>query len=312
MRSPPALRQYALLLILACAVSQAGTAPPPEDVDSGSSCLTPSVKEPPPPPDPSGRKTVTGAGAHFSWIVFEYLRPALERRHNVRLHLHGRESMLGAGCNAGIKKAKENREGNETFGFVCCPLSEEEVQAEGLTVYPLALEPLLILLNRDNPVEDLSVEEVRAIFRGDIRNWKEVGGNDQPIVLVFRPHCSKRPGHWKTILPTLDLFRKDRLSVRSEAEVVKRVSDFAEGIGNVGATWDFAVEDRVKVIKVSGMAPTAEALEAGRYPFHQQLSAVTHGKVSKELDALLRDAQTSDELRQVARQYELVPLNAAR
>ncbi|NIP72497.1 MAG: hypothetical protein GWO16_05450 [Gammaproteobacteria bacterium] len=259
-----------------------------------------------------GRKTVTGAGAHFSWIVFEHLRPALERRHNVRLHLRGRESMLGAGCNAGIKKSRENRPGNETLGFACSPLSDEEVQAEGLTVYPTALEPLLILVNRANPVDDLSVEEVRAIFRGDIRNWKEVGGNDQPIVPLFRPHCSKRPGHWKTILPTLDLFRKDAFTVRSEAEVVQRVSDFTEGIGNVGATWDFAAEDRVKVIEVSGTAPTAEALKAGRYPFYQQLSAITHGKVSKELDALLLDAQTSDELRRVARQYEFVPLNAAR
>lgn len=264
------------------------------------------------PPDPRGRKTITGAGEHFSWFVFDHLTPALERRHNVRLHIFGRESMMGAGCNSGIKKARENRAGNETFGFVCCPLSDEEVKKEGLTVWPLALEPLLILVNRANPVEDLSVEQVRAIFRGDIRNWKEVGGEDKAIVLVLRPHCPERGRHWKTILPSVESFRKDRLTVRTEAEIVQRVSDFAEGFGNIGATWEFGKDDRVKAVRVGGVAPNGENLRTRRYPFYQELSAITHGKVSAELEAVLRDAQTSPELQEVAQKYGLLPLNPPR
>ncbi len=121
---------------------------------------------------------VTGAGEHFTWVLLDEIRPQLERDHNLKLNLIGRESMLGYGCNQGIKKAKEIRPGNNPFGFICCPLAREEVEKEGLTVHPVALEPLLIVVNRSNPVTDISLEQVRAIFRGEIRNWKDVGGED--------------------------------------------------------------------------------------------------------------------------------------
>lgn len=254
---------------------------------------------------------IIGAGAHFSWIIFDELKPELEQKYGRKLKLYGKESMLGAGCNAGIKNAKTNSPANEAFGFVCCPLSEQEVKQEGLTVHPLALEPILILVNQSNPVTDIPLEKVRAIFKGEITNWKDVGGEDKPIVMVMRPHCSKRPGHWKTILPSLDLFRKDRLNVKSAAEMVRRVSDFPEAIGHTGATWIFGREDKVKAVTIGGVAPTAKNLKLGKYPFYRQLSAVTHGKVSDDLSQMLHEVQTGPSFRRVAQKYELVPMNKA-
>lgn len=254
-------------------------------------------------------KVISGDGEAFSWIILDELRPELERKYGRPIKLSGRESMLGAGCSAGIKKAKENRPGHETFGFVCCPLAQEEIDKEGLTVHPLAQEALLILVNKSNPIEDIPIEKVRAIFRGEIRNWKEVGGLDRPIVVVLRPHCTDRPGHWKTIVPTLQQFRKDRLDVKSEAEVVQRVSDFTEGIGNIGATFLFRQEQKVKVVKVGGLAPTAENLKAGKYPFTQELSIVTHGPISSDLSGIIKDVQTGPAFKAVGKKYELLPRN---
>lgn len=258
---------------------------------------------------PDTEQVITGDGEAFSWMILDELRPELERKHGRLIKLSGREAMLGAGCGKGIKKAKENRPGHETFGFICCPLTKEEIDKEGLTVHPLAQEALLILVNKSNPVEDIPIEKVRAIFRGEIRNWKEVGGEDRPIVVVLRPHCPDRPGHWKTIIPTLDQFRQDRLDVKSEAEVVQRVSDFVEGIGNIGATFIFSADEKVKVVKVSGLAPTAENLKSGMYPFTQDLSIVTHGEISGDLTSIIKDVQTSPGFRQVAKKYQLVPRN---
>jgi phosphate transport system substrate-binding protein len=260
----------------------------------------------------SDLRTVTGAGEHFTWVLLDQVRPQLERKFGINLNLVGRESMLGHGCNQGIKKAKENRFGNETFGFVCCPLSKEEVAKEGLTVHPIALEPLLIIVNQSNPVTDIPIDKVRAIFRGEIRNWKEVGGEDRPIVLVLRPHCPQRPGHWKTIVPSVEQFRKDRIDVKAEAEVVQGVSDFAQGVGNIGATWIFEERHKVKVVKVSGIAPTAENLKTGKYPFFQEQSIVTHGTVSPALAGMIREVQHGAAFREVAKKYELLPLNALR
>ncbi len=307
------LRTVLLCACLSCAPASRGEDRSVEHLKSGEICPTPLVTdEAPAPPAPAGITTVTGAGEHFTWVLLDAVRPRLEREFKINLHLIGRESMLGHGCNHGVRKAQENRPGNETFGFVCCPLSREEVERERLTVHPIALEPLLILVNRANPVSDIPAEKVRAILRGEIRNWKEVGGEDRPIVLVMRPHCPQRPGHWKTIVPTLEQLRKDRIDVKAEAEVVQGVSDFVEGIGNIGSTWIFEDRHQVKVVTVGGVAPTAENLRTGRYPFYQEQSIVTHGPLSTKLAGMIREVQTGPAFRAVMKKYELLPLTAPR
>lgn len=250
-----------------------------------------------------------GAGAHFAWIVFDALKEDLEKKTGRKTILFGENSMLGVGCNAGIKAAKQAAQGHETFGFVCCPLSDEEVEKEGLIVYPLAKEPILILTHKDSPIDDLSADQVRAIFRGDIINWNELGGPDKPIVVVTRLHCKKRPGHWKTILPDAKSFRQERLNVKSAADMVQRVSDFSGSIGHTGSTWIFKASDRVKVISIDGIKPTAENLANNKYPFFRVLSAVTNKTPTPDVVKLIKEAQTGPAFRRVAKQYELLPLN---
>lgn len=258
---------------------------------------------------PAEEDALMGAGAHFAWIVFDALKEDLEKKTGRKTIFFGENSMLGVGCNAGIKAAKQGTKSKETFGFVCCPLSDEEVEKEQLIVYPLAKEPILILTRDDNPVNDLSIEQVRKIFRGDIANWSEVGGPDQPIVVVTRLHCKKRPGHWKTILPSHKEFRQERLNVKSAAAMVQRVSDFQGAIGHTGATWEFKSEDRVKVISINGIKPTAENLANGSYPFFRQLSAITNRDPSADVVKLIKEAQTGPAFSKVAQKYELLPLN---
>lgn len=249
-----------------------------------------------------------GMGAHFAWIVFDAIQADLEAATGRKIALYGKNSMLGIGCNAAIKLAKQASAQRETFGFVCCPLSEEEVAREGLIVYPLALEPILILVHDDNPVSNLSSAQVRAIFRGEITNWNTVGGADRPIVVITRLHCKQRPGHWKTLLPKAEDFREVRLNVHSAAAMIQRVNDFAGAIGHTGSTWVFKPEDRVKAVHIDGFAPTAANLAAGRYPFFRQLSAVTNRQPSPDVLKLIHEAQTGPAFRAVAKRYELLPL----
>jgi len=256
----------------------------------------------------AGDEVITGAGAHFSWAVLDALKADLEQKSGRTLKLYGKESMLGAGCNAGIKLAKENAPGHETFGFVCCPLSDEEIDKNGLRVFPLAIEPILIMVNQTNPIKDLAAEQVRAIFRGEITNWKEVGGQDLPIVVVTRLHCKNRPGHWKTILSDAKDFRQARLNVKSAAEMINRVNAFPGAIGHVGSAWLFEPEDKVKSITVGGIAPTAANLKTSAYPFFRQLSAVTNQRPSEDLLGIIREAQHQLATGMVAKRYELLPL----
>ena len=255
---------------------------------------------------------ITGAGAHFSWIIFNSLKHDLEKVAGRKITLFGKDSMMGQGCNAGIKNAKLNGLGKETFGFVCCPLDKSEIEKQKIRVYPLAMEPILILVNQINPVNNLSKQQVRDIFAGKITNWKEVGGNDQPIAVVTRLHCKKRPGHWKTILPDAGDFRKLRLNVSSADEMVKRVSDFDGAIGHTGSTWLFETGNKVKYITVGKIAPTAENLKNKQYPFYRQLSAVTDMQPSKDVLKIIKEVQTGKAFFRVAKQFNLLPLNKPR
>lgn len=251
---------------------------------------------------------IVGAGAHFSWIIFHKMKDELEAKTNRQLVLYGEGSMLGVGCNAGIKNALKNKPGHETFGFVCCPLADEEVSSKNIIVYPIALEPVLTIVNENNPINNLSADQIRAIFKGDITNWKEVGGFDKPIIVVARLHCKMRPGHWKTILPSHKEFREDRLGVTSASEMVDRINSLPNAIGHIGATWDYQETDQVKSIAVDGFAPTAENLKNKKYPFFRNLSAVTNQSPSEDILSIIRYARTSPAFFKLAKKYELLPL----
>ena len=252
---------------------------------------------------------IVGAGAHFAWVIFHELRPELERAAGRRLELHGRNSALGMGCNAGIRNARKYDALHETFGFVCCPLDDAELAKNNLVLYPLAREPILILVNAANPVRNLSTEQVRAIFRGDIRNWKAVGGPDKAIVVVTRLHCKQRPGHWKRILPRAGDFRPDRLNVSGAEDMVQKINDFTWAIGHTGATWTFQPGDRVRALTIDGYAPTAANIAAGHYPFHRQLGAVVSRGARGDVLKVIRAVRHSRSFEKVARKYQLLPLN---
>lgn len=254
--------------------------------------------------------TITGAGAHFAWVIFDDLKGELEESTGKKLQLYGKNSNLGMGCNAGIKLAQKHSHDRPTFGFVCCPLSEQELDKNKIKLYPLAAEPILILVNKNNPIDNLSVEQVRAIFRGEITNWNKLGGWDKPIAVVTRLHCKKRPGHWKTILPTAGDFTKQRINVSSANEMVKMVTKFNTAIGHTGSTWVYDENSNVKAISVGDVVASAANLKNKSYPFYRQLSAVTSMSPSKDVLTIIKQVQYGKSFKAVARKYNLLPLNS--
>ncbi len=251
---------------------------------------------------------ISGSGSHFTWILFNELQADLEKHIGRPIKLHGKDSMYGVGCKAGIKIAKKNSIEMETFGFSCCPLSDEEVAKNGLDTHPIAWEPIYIIINSSNPIKNLSVEQVRGVFSGEIKNWKEVGGPDKNIVVVTRNHCGKRPGHWKKILPNKKAFREDRMKVKGAEPMVRTVSDFSNSIGHVGSGWQAKPTDKIKVIKVGGINPTPENLAAKKYPFYRLLSVITHGKLSPSIQGILDFMQNSNEFERVAKKYNMLKI----
>ena len=255
--------------------------------------------------------TITGAGAHFAWVIFDELKDELEQSTGKKIQLYGKNSSLGVGCNSGIKLAQQHSHDHQTFGFVCCPLSQQELDKKQINIYPIADEPILILVNKNNPVENLSSDQVRAVFRGDIKNWKALGGWDKPIAVVARLHCKKRPGHWKTILPSADDFTKERINVSSADEMVKMVTKFDTAFGHTGSTWVFDKDSNVKAIRVDDVVANAENLKNKTYPFYRKLSAVTSLDPSEDVLTTIKRVQYGKSFEAVAKKYNLLPLNQA-
>ena len=255
--------------------------------------------------------TITGAGAHFAWVIFDELKGELEQSTGKNLQLYGKNSNLGMGCNAGIKLAQQHSHDHQTFGFVCCPLSQQEIDKKKIIVYPLANEPILILVNKNNPIENLSIDQVRNIFRGDITNWKDVGGWDKPIAVVTRLHCKKRPGHWKTILPSAEAFTKERINVSSADEMVKMVTKFDTAFGHTGSTWIFDENSNVKAISIDNVVASADNLKNKTYPFYRKLSAVTSMDPSEDVRTIIKKVQYGKSFEAIAKKYNLLPLNSA-
>jgi len=254
-------------------------------------------------------EAITGAGAHFAWVIFDSLKTELEQKTGKKIQLFGKNSNLGMGCNSGIKLAQQSTHKHQTFGFTCCPLSDKELTKKQLQIYPLAEEPIMILVNKNNPVKNLSTEQIRNIFSGKTKNWKDINGWDKPIVVVTRLHCKKRPGHWKTILPSADSFVKERLNVSSAADMVKLMSDFDTAFGHIGSTWEFGKDSNVKAISVNNVAATAANLKNKTYPFHRQLSAITNLNPSPSVLSTIHQVQHGKSFKAVAKKFNLLPLN---
>lgn len=250
---------------------------------------------------------IVGAGEDFSYVIFDMLKAELEAKSNRRITLFGKNSTLGVGCNAGIKMAKMNAPGRETFGFVCCPLSQEEIDKEGLIVYPLALEPIMILVNESNPVDNLTSQQVRDIFAGKITNWRQVGGNNIDIIVVTRLHCKQRPGNWKTILPDEKAFRADRINLKSAEERAQQIHKFPGAIAHAGTTREFDIDDPIKIVRIDGLLPTAQNLKEKKYPFFRPLSAVTNQKPSPDVLTIIKGVQEGESFANVTKRYQLLP-----
>lgn len=100
------------------------------------------------------------------------------------------------GSSAGIKVALD---GSATIGMSSRELKEEEI-AEGANPLIICRDGIAVAVNPENPVQNLSKDQVQKIFMGEITNWKEVGGNDEEILVVSRESGSGTRGAFNKIL----------------------------------------------------------------------------------------------------------------
>jgi len=138
----------------------------------------------------------------------------------------------------------------------------------------IAMDGVCVVVHPSNPVTQLSTTQVRDIYMGEIRNWKEVGGPDLPIVIISRDTSS---GTYETFHKLV--MKEERMAgnveyVNSNPQAHARVKTTRGAIGYVGLGF---VDANVKALKMDGVTPSRETIATGLYPVTRPLYMFTNG-----------------------------------
>ena len=126
-------------------------------------------------------------------------------------------------------------------------------------------------MNPENPVTDLSLEQIAKIYTGEITNWKEVGGNDAEIVLIGREAGSGTRDGFESITGTEEAC-KYRQELTSTGDVITTVSQNPDAIGYASLA---ALKDTVKAVSVDGVTASEATVKDGTYKVQRPFVLVT-------------------------------------
>ena len=204
------------------------------------------------------------------------------------------------GSGSGITAVEEGR---CDIGLSSRNLKDEEV-AKGLTQTVLAYDGIAIIVNPENPVSDLDIDTIARIYKGEIKNWSEVGGNDAEIVLIGREAGSGTRGAFEELLDVADKCAYAN-ELDSTGAVIAKVASTPGAIGY--ASLD-ALDDSVKALSLEGVEATAENIKAGNYFLSRPFVMATKGEISEQNDLVQAwfDFVLGDEGQQVASEVGLI------
>ncbi|BDY06973.1 phosphate ABC transporter substrate-binding protein [Ferrimonas sp. YFM] len=214
----------------------------------------------------SGTLNIAGGTAHIP-VMKSAARTIMSRNSDIRITIAGGGSGVGA---------QQVGKGLVDIGNTGRALKASEQQM-GLISYPFAIDGVAVIVHPDNPVSDLSFEQVADIYAGKIRNWKLVGGEDRPINLFTRDEASG----------TRSVFVKKLLHkgpVATTANVVPSNGGMKAAIsrdpGAIGYSSVGYIDAMVKAPRLAGVAPSNQACASGEYPVVRKLIMNTKGEAT--------------------------------
>ena len=176
------------------------------------------------------------------------------------------------GSGSGIQAVSEGR---CDIGLASRGLKDDE-KSSGLTETVLAYDGIAVVVSPENPVSDLTIEQIADIYTGKITNWSEVGGNDAEIVLIGREAGSGTRDGFESITGTEEACQY-RQELTSTGDVIATVSQNPNAIGYASLS---AVKESVKALSVGGVAPSEDTVKDGSYLIQRPFVLVTRDGVT--------------------------------
>ena len=180
---------------------------------------------------------------------------------------------------------------------------DEKADVDGTTV---ALDGIAIIVNKDSKVEDLTVDQLKQMFTGEITNWSEVGGDDGEIVLIGREAGSGTRDGFESIVDVKDSCKYAQ-ELTATGAVISAVEANPLAIGYASLS---AVGDTVKMVTVGGVECSEETVKDGSYEVQRPFVFVTNKSValSEQAQAFF-DFATSADAADLIRTAGAVPVN---
>lgn len=211
----------------------------------------------------------------------------------------------GGGSGQGIKSIED---GIADIGSLSREVGEDE-KGSISEEYVIAKDGVAVIVNADVNIDDLSLEQIKGIYTGEIKNWSEVGGDNAEITVVSREEGSGTRGAFTEItgvtVDDVDNTTKDALVQPSTGAVKETVSTTPNSIGYVSLG---SLDDSVKVLTVEGVEATSENVVSGDYKIQRPFVYVVGSEVSETAQAFI-DFAMSDEGQKIVEENDFIPVN---
>ena len=204
------------------------------------------------------------------------------------------------GSGAGIEAVTN---GTADIGNSSRSLKDEE-KAAGVVENVVAIDGIAVCVDPANEVADLTKEQLTNIYNGTVTNWKEVGGADEPIIVIGREAGSGTRGAFEELVDLVDGCKYAN-ELDSTGAVIAKVASTPGAIGY--ASLD-ALDDSVKALSLEGVEATAENIKAGNYFLSRPFVMATKGEISEQNDLVQAwfDVVLGDEGQQVASEVGVI------
>jgi len=199
-------------------------------------------------------------------------------------------TIKGGGSGGGIAALMN---GTVDFANSSRAIKDEEIEeAKSLGVDPvkheIAIDAIAVIVNPENPVQELSMEDLGRIYRGEVTNWKDIGGPDQNIVLLSRDTSSGTYEYFKEEVvasedENAELATSAQLLGSTQA-IVEEVTGNEWAIGYVGLGY---LTDSVEVVAIDGVLASVDTAKDASYPLSRYLYMYSNGEATGVMAAYL-------------------------
>ncbi len=196
---------------------------------------------------------------------------------------------------------------------------ELEISGRNWNITPIGRDALVFITNAANPVDSLTIEQVRQIYSGAIKNWKELGGNDAPILAFRRNDTSGSHALMEKLVmngaPIADT-PADMLPIGDMGELIDAVAKYDNSANAIGYSVYYYVSNMylqpgVKLLSIGGVAPSNDTIRSGAYPLTNDFYAIIKANAPEDSpERLLFEYLTGKLGRELVREAGYVELGA--